>query len=167
METEDPHAPQSYWCKDMDEEGEAKWELGIETKCHKDRNSYWDIPAVSSASCYGVHWVPCLLPYVFMIRESSSTETPKIIQEVWLGNRLLTAPLKTNKCLWFFFSFTWLNAVLNQFWMYISLQPSYISDAGPPGRSSLDSTEMAYARQVSMFSREIKSRKIFHEPSGE
>lgn len=86
--------------------------------------------------------------------------------KVWLGNRLLTTLLKTN-VYDFFFSFTWLNAVLNQFWMYIYLQPSYISDAGPPGRSSLDSIEMAYARQVSMFPRKIKSRKIFCECSGE
>lgn len=27
-------------------------------------------------------------------------------------------------------------------------QPSYVSESGPPGRSSLDSVEMAYARQV-------------------
>lgn len=35
METEDPHAPQSYWCKDMDEEGEAKWELGLKPNVTK------------------------------------------------------------------------------------------------------------------------------------
>lgn len=112
---------------------EAKWAWDWnQVQSQKDRNSYWDIPAVSSASCYGVHWVPCLLPYVFMIRESPSTETPKIIQEVWLGNRLLTVCVKTNKCLWFF-SFTCGLGMLalNQFWMYISLQPSYISDADP------------------------------------
>lgn len=28
-------------------------------------------------------------------------------------------------------------------------QPSYVGEVGPPGRSSLDSVEMAYARQVS------------------
>lgn len=27
-------------------------------------------------------------------------------------------------------------------------QPSYVGESGPPGRSSLDSVEMAYARQV-------------------
>ena len=40
METGDPHTPQPHWYKDMDEEDEVKWELGIETKCFKDRNSY-------------------------------------------------------------------------------------------------------------------------------
>ena len=50
--------------------------------------------------------------------------------------------------------------------MCIYLQPSYISDAGPPGRSSLDSIEMAYARQVSVFPRKIESRKIPVSPLG-
>lgn len=43
--------------------------------------------------------------------------------------------------------------------MCIRLQPSYISDVGPPGRSSLDSIEMAYARQVSTLSRKTESRE--------
>lgn len=63
-------------------------------------------------------------------------------------------------------SFTCLNDVLDHF-EYVLLQPSYISDVGgPPGRSSLDSIEMAYARQVSMIAEEIESRKMLCEPSG-
>nr|XP_036861095.1 nuclear pore complex protein Nup93 isoform X2 [Manis javanica] len=34
-------------------------------------------------------------------------------------------------------------------------EPSYISDAGPPGRSSLDSIEMAYARQIYIYNEKI------------
>lgn len=45
--------------------------------------------------------------------------------------------------------------------MFVYLQPSYISDVGLPGRSSLDSIEMAYARQVSMLSERIEPRKIY------
>lgn len=33
--------------------------------------------------------------------------------------------------------------------MLLIEQPSYVGEVGPPGRSSLDSVEMAYARQVS------------------
>ncbi|XP_055992174.1 nuclear pore complex protein Nup93 [Sorex fumeus] len=36
-------------------------------------------------------------------------------------------------------------------------EPSYISDAGPPGRSSLDSIEMAYARQIYIYNEKIVS----------
>ncbi|KAF5919685.1 hypothetical protein HPG69_000286 [Diceros bicornis minor] len=39
--------------------------------------------------------------------------------------------------------------------MCIYLQPSYISDVGPPGRSSLDSIEMAYARQIYIYNEKI------------
>ncbi|KAF3817820.1 hypothetical protein GH733_013107 [Mirounga leonina] len=39
--------------------------------------------------------------------------------------------------------------------MFIYLQPSYISDVGPPGRSSLDSIEMAYARQIYIYNEKI------------
>lgn len=46
-------------------------------------------------------------------------------------------------------------------------EPSYLSDVGPPGRSSLDSIEMAYARQVSVLSRRIRSRQVLRGPSGE
>uniref|UniRef100_A0A2K6EQN2 Nuclear pore complex protein Nup93 n=1 Tax=Propithecus coquereli TaxID=379532 RepID=A0A2K6EQN2_PROCO len=34
-------------------------------------------------------------------------------------------------------------------------EPSYISDVGPPGRSSLDSIEMAYARQIYIYNEKI------------
>lgn len=34
-------------------------------------------------------------------------------------------------------------------YMLLIKQPSYVGEVGPPGRSSLDSVEMAYARQVS------------------
>uniref|UniRef100_A0A8C6RVA8 Nuclear pore complex protein Nup93 n=1 Tax=Nannospalax galili TaxID=1026970 RepID=A0A8C6RVA8_NANGA len=36
-------------------------------------------------------------------------------------------------------------------------EPSYISDVGPPGRSSLDSIEMAYARQIYIYNEKIVS----------
>lgn len=42
-----------------------------------------------------------------------------------------------------------LNRFLNHC-CFLVKQPSYISELGPPGRSSLDNVEMAYARQVSM-----------------
>nr|KAF6411211.1 nucleoporin 93 [Rousettus aegyptiacus] len=34
-------------------------------------------------------------------------------------------------------------------------EPSYLSDVGPPGRSSLDSIEMAYARQIYIYNEKI------------
>ncbi|PNI63857.1 NUP93 isoform 14, partial [Pan troglodytes] len=34
-------------------------------------------------------------------------------------------------------------------------EPSYISDVGPPGRSSLDNIEMAYARQIYIYNEKI------------
>lgn len=40
--------------------------------------------------------------------------------------------------------------------MLLVKQPSYAGESGPPGRSSLDSVEMAYARQVSVLERNIK-----------
>lgn len=40
--------------------------------------------------------------------------------------------------------------------MLLVKQPSYAGESGPPGRSSLDSVEMAYARQVSVLEKNIK-----------
>ncbi|XP_070254010.1 nuclear pore complex protein Nup93 isoform X2 [Myotis yumanensis] len=47
----------------------------------------------------------------------------------------------------------------SQRWLFLHISldswPSYISDVGPPGRSSLDSIEMAYARQIYIYNEKI------------
>uniref|UniRef100_A0A2K5F2Q1 Nuclear pore complex protein Nup93 n=1 Tax=Aotus nancymaae TaxID=37293 RepID=A0A2K5F2Q1_AOTNA len=40
-------------------------------------------------------------------------------------------------------------------WEQVKHEPSYISDVGPPGQSSLDSIEMAYARQIYIYNEKI------------
>lgn len=45
-------------------------------------------------------------------------------------------------------------------------QPSYVGEVGPPGRSSLDSVEMAYARQVSGSKKKIKHCVLHGERQG-
>nr|CAH65398.1 hypothetical protein RCJMB04_28g18 [Gallus gallus] len=39
-------------------------------------------------------------------------------------------------------------------------EPSYVSESGPPGRSSLDSVEMAYARQIYIYNEKIVNRHL-------
>lgn len=52
--------------------------------------------------------------------------------------------------------------------VFLVQQPSCISELGPPGRSSLDSMEMAYARQVSMLKGDNKSlpMRLSHDRHG-
>ncbi|OXB54209.1 hypothetical protein ASZ78_013970, partial [Callipepla squamata] len=39
-------------------------------------------------------------------------------------------------------------------------EPSYVGESGPPGRSSLDSVEMAYARQIYIYNEKIVNRHL-------
>lgn len=123
-------------------------------------NIFWD------SQYFCVTWVLCLShSFIFIVRLLHSIGIWRIIVlRVSAWRIASTALLRWRWSM--LLSLTCLNAVLDHF-EFVLLQPSYISDVGgPPGRSSLDSIEMAYARQVSMIAEEIESRKMLCEPSG-